>query len=805
MPAFVDSGGGGFGRLRCMGGVKRWLLLAGGVLVATGLGWWVVQVTLLNAGERSDASGYGQFVLAAVGLLIVVVGPVTRAFASTATPSLDEQANVLASAMRNQWQQAAVDRRLLEPAPLPIRWSRSTRPVAGPPAAATITGDGRARFEPLPGLVGVTSAHLRSGDRRALHSVYGGLASGRLVIIGTGGSGKSAAAILLLLDALRFRDQAGEQDQRRIPVPVLFTLHGWNPATTPVTDWLVAKLTEIPTFRGRDGARHARSLLKAGRIAVFLDGLDETAEDLRPVALQALSEQTTFRLVLLTRTSELVNAAQQAHLLGAAALELQPVTPTDAADYLNRPLVAPAPAGWQAIADTLIHQPSSPLARALNHPLTITLLRDAYPPTGPVDELLDTARFPTPDDIEDHLLDHALVAAYTSRPGQPAPRYSLDTARRTLGYLAHQLSQDHTRDLAWWRVPRWTSRTAAALVSGLSSWCAVALVFGVLFQSTARMQSALMMGLAAGVTVGIVAGLSAGRRSDTKRRIRTSWWRRLAPGQGVPAGLVAGLAAWFVVSSVHVLTISFLAGPSKSGVLPSITLGWVVAVMVGFGTGLGTSRRDAAPQRTRASWWRNPLPGRSLLVGLPVGLLVGFSAGLDGGVATGVVWGLVVGLGAALAGGLGRSGIDTDAHGPCDTRQQDRAAGLAAALTVWLALVLVSSVGAIDVVHYQLTFGLAICTAVAFTVWLTVTKTWPVLVSQTILALRRRTPWRLMQFLEDARTRHVLRTVGPVYQFRHAKLQDRLAQRHQRSPSPLRATLPPEEAAVRAGRNGSQT
>jgi hypothetical protein len=32
-----------------------------------------------------------------------------------------------------------------------------------------------------------------------------------------------------------------------------------------------------------------------------------------------------------------------------------------------------------------------------------------------------------------------------------------------------------------------------------------------------------------------------------------------------------------------------------------------------------------------------------------------------------------------------------------------------------------------------------------------------------------------MRFLEDARERGVLRTVGPVYQFRHARLQDLLA------------------------------
>jgi hypothetical protein len=43
------------------------------------------------------------------------------------------------------------------------------------------------------------------------------------------------------------------------------------------------------------------------------------------------------------------------------------------------------------------------------------------------------------------------------------------------------------------------------------------------------------------------------------------------------------------------------------------------------------------------------------------------------------------------------------------------------------------------------------------------------------LARDHQTPSHLMRFLEDARKRGVLRTVGPVYQFRHARLQDRLA------------------------------
>jgi hypothetical protein len=43
------------------------------------------------------------------------------------------------------------------------------------------------------------------------------------------------------------------------------------------------------------------------------------------------------------------------------------------------------------------------------------------------------------------------------------------------------------------------------------------------------------------------------------------------------------------------------------------------------------------------------------------------------------------------------------------------------------------------------------------------------------LVKRWHTPVHLMDFLDDAHQRSVLRTVGPVYQFRHARLQDRLA------------------------------
>jgi len=45
------------------------------------------------------------------------------------------------------------------------------------------------------------------------------------------------------------------------------------------------------------------------------------------------------------------------------------------------------------------------------------------------------------------------------------------------------------------------------------------------------------------------------------------------------------------------------------------------------------------------------------------------------------------------------------------------------------------------------------------------------------LAMRGKLPLRLMRFLADAHRRAVLRQVGAVYQFRHARLQDNLANR----------------------------
>ncbi|WP_051852367.1 hypothetical protein [Streptomyces aureocirculatus] len=74
--------------------------------------------------------------------------------------------------------------------------------------------------------------------------------------------------------------------------------------------------------------------------------------------------------------------------------------------------------------------------------------------------------------------------------------------------------------------------------------------------------------------------------------------------------------------------------------------------------------------------------------------------------------------------------------------------------------------------------------ALALTAWgqLAVARVW--------LALTRRLPWRIMTFLDEAHRRGVLRRSGAHYEFRHLRMQQRLASATEASQEDPRATAP---------------
>jgi hypothetical protein len=656
--------------------------------------------------------------------------------AEAAPSQLERAADVLAEQVRQRWQRAATERHLMYPAPILLRWRWSRRQVTGPITEA-VGGNGGSRFGPLVGMKAMTAERLQSGTLEDFLDVYGGLDSGRLIILGGPGTGKTSAAIRLLLDALRHRKFLETAEERaRFPVPLLFTLHGWDPDRTKIVDWLADRLEHDYEFlTAREyGPDAAAQLINGNYLMVILDGLDEMPEGSRPVILSELDEQATFRLVLLTRSDELVSAVSAAHLTGAAALELCPVEPGQAAEYLARCQIDSASPAWQRVVDHLSDHPHSILAQALDTPLMVTLIRDTYRHGGPVDELIDSSRFASRETIEDHLLDRVLPVAYARHRGRPAPPYTVDEARQWLGLLARHMNEEGTRDLAWWQIPRWVPAWPRVL--------ATALVVG------------LVDGFMGVLGEGLVIGFSQGFREGFERAL--------------VFGLVSGLTYALVFGLISALVGRY---PRQLGWLPrgraAIRTALVFGIVVGLGFGLANG----------FVWGR--------LYGSGPGFLIGLTNGLFNMVVVGLAFGLLSRF----------AGPSVDAMSPINARSlwcQERRRGLKAGFVFGLVNGLMTTLEAdIVVITFILKRGLMASFRTGlltlfgdwlmfgFGVVLVSSTTWAATLASVQLWRRGETPLRLLSFLEDAHGREVLRSVGPLYQFRHARLQDRLAGTHE--------------------------
>src|SRR5215470_4186832 len=695
----------------------RWPILAFIALVA------VVASVLCYLFLAQDISKAGTVIAAVVGLFTLVGGPAgwlwrKRDLAERASPNLDHAADVLAVAVRTRWHGIAAERALLYPAPIPVRWRWSNRPVSGPRTEAVGAGRAAPRMPPLPGMSRTRPSEVVTGGLTDLLAIYGGLDSGRILLMGSAGAGKSSAAIMLLLDALAHRAGLTDPAQRSAtPVPVLLTFYGWNPAERPLVTWVASRLASDYGSAGINTAT-AQALLAGGKVALLLDGLDDLPADLRPVALRALREQATGRLVLLTRTEELADAVTGGHLPGAAPLELQPVTGRPAADYLARCQIHPPPQPWCQLIDLLRADPQHPVTQALDAPLMLSLVRDTYPAGNQLEDLLAPGRYTTRAQVEDHLLDRILPAAYTPRPGQPDPGYTLDKAQDWLSYIAEQMTERHTRDLAWWQMPTWRSRAFRGIASVLLAGLAVGLVSWSTFElsGVSGYYPPLVVGF--GVTLPITCGLvavKAGRVREPKVWGRIRW--AAFPAQAPIKRIVFGFVSCAVLGS-YVGFIAWLTVGMAVGLAIGLASACVLCFMIILANVAVRTAGDPLDPVDPLTCWR-----QDQRVYLMFGAVVGFAVGL--------VFGVMLGLAVWRVAGM--------------------TAGVRSGLAAWLIL--------------------------GFMYWLVLShraSTWAATLTFVQIYFAGHGPLRMMRFLEDAHARQVLRTAGPIYQFRHARLQDRL-------------------------------
>ncbi len=154
------------------GRIRSWWPLAAVALFLVAAFWLLYGVW--RSPHRIDLATYGAFAVAVVTLMAGWIAWAWRARTSQASPAaagqdLDRVADLLAMAVKTQWERAAGERGLVAE-PIPVTWGRPSLPLAGPVAAAA----GSRRFAPLPGLAPAREAQLAAGQIDDLHAVYGG-------------------------------------------------------------------------------------------------------------------------------------------------------------------------------------------------------------------------------------------------------------------------------------------------------------------------------------------------------------------------------------------------------------------------------------------------------------------------------------------------------------------------------------------------------------------------------------------------------------------------------------------------------
>jgi hypothetical protein len=722
--------------------------------------------------------------------------------------SLAAIADKLADKINDQWSKEDTVRRLNDRDPLSIGWVPADPDLVDDwPSLKQLATTGVGWPAVPPEGTWATGPAGLAGEDNKLADALARVPTGRLIVLGGVGAGKTMLLLGLVLDLIARRHETGVAR-----VPLLAPLAAWDPSRQNLYKWLATQLTTIdPSLTAQPppdaaGDTRAEALLARGLILPVLDGLDEIPAPLQAIAIHQINTAIPpgHHFVLASRTEAYQAAVHpvgtvRETLVGAAGVTVRPLDPATVANYLREGGRDPELAArWDPVVRVL--GTTAPAGEALTTPLMASLARIIYNPS-PGDrldapgrdpsELCSTRELPTRGAVERALFNEFIPAAY--RPAARSSHWTASQAERYLIFLARHLKYDlrGTTNLAWWDLQKATSPKLAGITVGLVAGLTGAILGGlgaaghtggfiVAFAVGAPVALAirsrrkpdgahawgLVAGLAGGLAGGTLGGLAGGFKGGITDGLAAGFWVGLLGGPvgGLVGGLLGGIAAG-------------LTGGLKAGVVGAVADGIAGGAAAGLWTGYeGRSMPADAP-----GW-------------APVGLVLGLIAGFGGGLLAGLVYGPRVGLalgvggGAVitLVGGLAAPPADMKAEAtPKSVLMRDRrtflAVALATGLTVGVSVGITTTAegGLFHGVEAGLAFGVGVGLAAGSVraVWGTfiITRCW--------LALHRCLPLRLNSFLSDAHLRRgVLRQAGAFYQFRHEELQRYLADQ----PWPLR-------------------
>lgn len=363
--------------------------------------------------------------------------------------TVTEVADQLAADVQHQWSDEAARLKVGGEHRLLVRWSATPARVCATVAEArawmiahdpaALTGRGRRWATADSDLAG---ADLDLVDTWMIRSP-----TRRVVLLGEAGSGKSELMIRTLIALMARR---AEFDGL---VPVLIPAASWDSGdvATWLENWLIRNHRYLgEPAPGKAAGSYARVLLRAGRIALILDGFDELPPSRRAAFAARLGLELEVRprqaVLLTSRPTEFsqVAYAGDAPGLGAAVgARLLPQRADEVIAYLRRGSLPES--RWDGVAAAMAA--GGHLAEVLETPLMVMLADTVYntglPQAREPRELLS---FAGPKEIEQHLLDSYVTVRFSGER-----RWHLADVNRWLGRLASTLnSRTNSTDLTWW-------------------------------------------------------------------------------------------------------------------------------------------------------------------------------------------------------------------------------------------------------------------------------------------------------------------------------------------------------------------